>query len=106
MENLRGYTSGFAVPTYVIDAPGGDGKIPVGPNYIVSWSTNKVILRNYEGVITTYRELDCYKPILCDLNCTDCNLQFKTDTHHTKEVVGINKLLADYDDTINLTPVG
>lgn len=106
MENLRGYTSGFAVPTYVIDAPGGGGKIPVGPNYIVSWSTNKVILRNYEGVITTYREPDCYKPILCDLNCTDCNLQFKTDTHHTKEVVGINKLLADYDDTINLTPVG
>ncbi|RBP65349.1 L-lysine 2,3-aminomutase [Alkalibaculum bacchi] len=106
MENLRGYTSGFAVPTYVIDAPGGGGKIPVGPNYIVSWSTNKVILRNYEGVITTYREPDCYKPALCDLNCTDCNLQFKTDTHHTKEVVGINKLLADYDDTINLTPVG
>lgn len=106
MENLRGYTSGFAVPTYVIDAPGGGGKIPVGPNYIVSWSTNKVILRNYEGVITTYREPDCYKPALCNLNCTDCNLQFKTDTHHTKEVVGINKLLADYDDTINLTPVG
>ena len=106
MENLRGYTSGFAVPTYVIDAPGGGGKIPVGPNYIVSWSTNKVILRNYEGVITTYREPDCYKPALCNLNCPDCNLQFKTDTHHTKEVVGINKLLADYDDTINLTPVG
>ncbi len=106
MENLRGYTSGFAVPTYVIDAPGGGGKIPVGPNYIVSWSTNKVILRNYEGVITTYQEPDCYKPTLCDLNCTDCNLQFEIDTHHNKELVGINKLLADYDDTINLTPVG
>jgi len=55
MENLVGHTSGFAVPRFVVDAPGGGGKIPVMPNYIVSWSTNKVVLRNYEGVITTYR---------------------------------------------------
>ena len=54
MESLRGHTSGFCVPTYVI-ARGGGGKIPVAPNYLISWSTNKVILRNYEGVITTYR---------------------------------------------------
>jgi lysine 2,3-aminomutase len=47
IENLIGHTSGFAIPTYVIDAPGGGGKIPVMPNYIISWSTNKVILRNY-----------------------------------------------------------
>jgi lysine 2,3-aminomutase len=53
MESLIGHTTGFAVPTYVIDAPGGGGKIPVMPNYIISWSTNKVILRNYEGVIMT-----------------------------------------------------
>ncbi|MCA1746862.1 MAG: lysine 2,3-aminomutase, partial [Bacteroidales bacterium] len=43
MESLVGHTSGFARPTYVIDAPGGGGKIPVMPNYIISWSTNKVI---------------------------------------------------------------
>ncbi len=56
MENLRGHTSGYAVPTFVVDAPGGGGKIPVMPNYIISMSPTKVILRNYEGVITTYTE--------------------------------------------------
>ncbi|PKM81689.1 MAG: lysine 2,3-aminomutase [Firmicutes bacterium HGW-Firmicutes-14] len=58
MELLRGHTSGLAVPTYVIDAPGGGGKIPVGPQYLLSQTTNKVILRNYEGVICAYREPD------------------------------------------------
>jgi lysine 2,3-aminomutase len=56
MESLIGHTSGFAVPRFVVDAPGGGGKIPVMPNYIVSWSSDKVVLRNYEGVITTYKE--------------------------------------------------
>lgn len=56
MEGLRGHTSGFAVPTYVIDAPGGGGKTPVLPQYIISMSPNKIVLRNYEGVITTYAE--------------------------------------------------
>lgn len=56
IEFLRGHTSGYAVPTYVVDAPGGGGKIPVMPNYLISMSWNKVILRNYEGVITTYSE--------------------------------------------------
>ena len=69
MESLVGHTSGFAVPKYVVDAPGGGGKIPVMPNYIVSWSANKVVLRNYEGVITTYKEPDNYKSIPCDRNC-------------------------------------
>jgi lysine 2,3-aminomutase len=56
IENLRGHTSGYAVPTYVVDAPGGGGKIPVAPTYIISQSPGKVVLRNYEGVITTYTE--------------------------------------------------
>lgn len=64
MESLRGHTSGFAVPTFVVDAPGGGGKIPVMPNYVISQSSNKVILRNYEGVITTYTE-----PQLPELEC-------------------------------------
>jgi lysine 2,3-aminomutase len=46
MESLIGHTSGFAIPTYVIDAPGGGGKIPVMPHYIITWNTNKVVLRN------------------------------------------------------------
>jgi len=56
IEALRGHTSGFAVPTFVVDAPGGGGKIPVGPNYLISMSDHKIILRNFEGYITTYEE--------------------------------------------------
>ena len=62
MEALRGHTTGFSVPTYVIDAPGGGGKIPVGPNYTLSMSDHKVILRNFEGFITTYEEPLNYLP--------------------------------------------
>jgi lysine 2,3-aminomutase len=58
IENLRGHTSGFCVPTFVVDAPGGGGKTPVMPQYIISQSPTKIILRNYEGVITTYSEPD------------------------------------------------
>ncbi len=62
MEGLRGHTSGYAVPTYVIDAPGGGGKIPVMPNYLISMSDHKIILRNFEGYITTYEEPIDYIP--------------------------------------------
>ncbi len=104
MESLIGHTSGFAVPTYVIDAPGGGGKIPIMPNYLISWSTNKVILRNYEGVITTYKEPDSYEPIFCDRNCEDCKLQLKLEGAEEIKALGVEKLLCDYDDTISLTP--
>jgi len=56
IENLRGHTSGYAVPTFVVDAPGGGGKIPVMPNYVISQAPGRVVLRNFEGVITTYTE--------------------------------------------------
>ncbi|QUI24069.1 lysine 2,3-aminomutase [Vallitalea pronyensis] len=62
MEGLRGHTSGFCVPTYVIDAPGGGGKTPVMPNYLISHGHQKVVLRNFEGVITTYKEPEHYEP--------------------------------------------
>lgn len=62
IEGLRGHTSGYAVPTFVVDAPGGGGKIPVLPNYQISMSDHKIILRNYEGYITTYEEPIEYKP--------------------------------------------
>jgi len=105
MESLIGHTSGFARPTYVIDAPGGGGKIPVMPNYIISWSTNKVVLRNYEGVITTYKEPDSYEPKMCDRNCEECDLELKINEKDEElEAVGIEKLLADNDDTISLIP--
>ncbi|HKL12845.1 MAG TPA: lysine 2,3-aminomutase [Halanaerobiales bacterium] len=56
IESLRQHTTGMAVPTYVIDAPGGGGKIPISPQYMVSQAENKVILRNYEGNIYAYTE--------------------------------------------------
>jgi len=62
VEGLRGHTSGYAVPTFVVDAPGGGGKIPVGPQYQLSASDHKVVLRNYEGFITTYEEPLEYSP--------------------------------------------
>lgn len=60
IEGLRGHTSGLCVPTYVVDAPGGGGKIPVMPQYLISQAPGKIVLRNYEGVITTYYEPDTY----------------------------------------------
>jgi lysine 2,3-aminomutase len=62
IEGLRGHTSGYSVPTYVVDAPGGGGKIPVMPNYQISASDHKIVLRNYEGYITTYEEPIHYEP--------------------------------------------
>jgi len=56
IENLRGHTSGLGVPTFVVDAPGGGGKIPVMPQYMISQSPTKVVLRNFEGGIYTYTE--------------------------------------------------
>jgi lysine 2,3-aminomutase len=56
MDSLRGHTTGYAVPQYVIDAPGGGGKIPVNPGYILRKSANKVILRNFEGKVFEYPE--------------------------------------------------
>ncbi|GAB4501110.1 MAG: KamA family radical SAM protein [Anaerolineales bacterium] len=64
MEGLRGHTSGYAVPQYIVDAPGGGGKIPVMPNYLLSMSDHKIILRNYEGYVTTYEEPTDYTPAM------------------------------------------
>ncbi|MFH1046627.1 MAG: lysine 2,3-aminomutase [Candidatus Omnitrophota bacterium] len=56
MEKMRGFTSGYAIPTYVVDGPGGGGKIPVAPNYVISQAKNLFVLRNYEGKMYSYRE--------------------------------------------------
>lgn len=56
IENLRGHTSGLAVPTFVVDAPGGGGKIPIMPNYVLSQGRGTTILRNFEGNIYSYTE--------------------------------------------------
>lgn len=54
IQALRGFTSGYAVPQFVIDAPGGGGKVPVNPEYVVSKGDGRIILRNYEGRIYEY----------------------------------------------------
>jgi lysine 2,3-aminomutase len=56
IEKLRGHTTGYAVPSFVIDAPGGGGKIPVGPTYLISQDKGKMVLRNYQGRVFEYQE--------------------------------------------------
>jgi lysine 2,3-aminomutase len=56
MEGLRGHTTGYAVPQYVIDAPGGGGKVPVNPDYVLSRNADRVVIRNFEGKIFEYPE--------------------------------------------------
>ena len=69
IENLRGHISGLAIPTFVVDAPGGGGKIPVMPTYLISQSPSRVVLRNYEGVTSAYTQPMNYKD---DCQCDDC----------------------------------
>ena len=70
IENLRGYVSGYAVPTFVVDAPGGGGKIPVMPTYLISQSPSRVVVRNYEGVISSYAQPTDY---MDECHCTECS---------------------------------
>ncbi len=98
IEMMRGHTSGLAVPTFVVDAPGGGGKIPVGPNYLISRSDSKAILRNYEGVICAYPEPTDYVSE-CPDSCTICD-----KNPRLKNAIGLSKLYDDEDETIALEP--
>jgi len=91
IENLRGHTSGYAVPTFVVDAPGGGGKTPVMPTYIISQSPHKVVLRNFEGVITTYSEPENYTD---ECFCKECKGVVKSN--------GVSSLLRG--DTLSIEP--
>lgn len=93
IENLRGHTSGYAVPTFVVDAPGGGGKTPVMPQYIISQSPGKVVLRNFEGVITTYTEPENYS------NECECDIDFLTEEEKSD---GVASLL--HGDSLSLEP--
>jgi lysine 2,3-aminomutase len=85
IEGLRGHTSGYAVPTFVVDAPGGGGKTPVMPQYVISQAPGKVVLRNFEGVITTYTEPADYEHKEC--NCKYCQ------ENKSKSIEGVSSLL-------------
>jgi lysine 2,3-aminomutase len=94
IEALRGHTSGFCVPTFVVDAPGGGGKIPVNPQYLITQSESQVVLRNYEGVICAYQEPAEKSP---HEGCEYCLEQ-------TQEPSGIEKLYSGQQ--VSLIPEG
>ncbi|MFZ5943964.1 MAG: lysine 2,3-aminomutase [Bacillota bacterium] len=96
MELLRGHTSGYAVPTYVVDAPGGGGKIPVMPQYLISQSDKMVILRNYEGVIAAYTE-----PLDKTSECQGCKY---CEDEPNPFKYGLGKLLSG--EKLSLEPKG
>ncbi len=96
IENLRGHTTGMAVPTFVVDAPGGGGKIPLMPNYLISQSDRRFALRNYEGVITTYTQ-----PENVFSNCGRCKI-CDDGKKSFKPLDGVAKLLAG--DKLYLEP--
>jgi lysine 2,3-aminomutase len=64
MEKLRGHTSGYAVPQYVIDAPGGGGKVPINPGYVLSHNNDRVVIRNFEGKVFEYPEAHDGTPLV------------------------------------------
>jgi lysine 2,3-aminomutase len=63
MKGLRGHTTGYAVPQYVIDAPGGGGKVPVNPEYVLSRNADRVVIRNFEGKVFEYPEAVDGRPL-------------------------------------------
>jgi lysine 2,3-aminomutase len=86
IEALRGHTSGMAVPVFVVDAPGGGGKIPVMPNYVLSQSSDTWILRNYEGMITPYRVPHSFESVCGhDPACAQEQYQSKKGPAHMYE---------------------
>lgn len=91
MEALIGNTSGFCVPVFVVDAPGGGGKIRVMPQYNISESDRVYVLRNYEGVITTYHEPE-------DTTTDVEDLEYRERHRFT----GVARLL--HGDDINIIP--
>ncbi|OIJ13001.1 lysine 2,3-aminomutase [Anaerobacillus arseniciselenatis] len=86
------------VPTFVVDAPGGGGKIALQPNYMISQSPQKVVLRNFEGVITSYPEPKDYVAGQAD--------DYFNEVYGKKEEksVGVSALLND--EKFNLIPEG
>ncbi len=94
MERLRGHTTGMAVPVFVVDAPGGGGKIPVMPQYMISRSDHKIIFRNYEGFISAYTE-----PAIEHEECEVCEAMHEKGA----KSIGIEKLFTGEASTLRPT---
>ena len=94
MEFLRGHTSGLAIPQFVMDAPGGGGKIPLMPNYVLGNYGDSIVYRNFEGVIGRYDDVP-RQPHSCD-RCSD---------REEKDERGIAKLLNRTADRFEPTAI-
>ena len=99
IEGLRGHTSGYCIPTFVVDAPGGGGKTPVMPQYIISQAPGRVVLRNFEGVITTYTEPLDYTN---ECHCPACEAERQKKVAADKAVDGVISLLEG--ERMNIEP--
>jgi lysine 2,3-aminomutase len=101
MEHLRGHISGLAVPTFVVDAPGGGGKIPVHPNYVVTQHEHKFVLRNFEGRIVAYEEPRDYTGMCSEGSpCRYCRELISGG----QGTVGVAGLFDDDPENISLVP--
>ena len=98
IENLRGHTSGFAVPTFAVDGLGGGGKTPVGPNYVVAQSDHKWVFRNFEGLMFAYTEPKdyTYEP--------PPHAEKYIDEEDKKHVLGVSEILSSQSEKVNIIP--
>ncbi len=92
MEHLTGHTTGFAIPEYTVDLPGGGGKVPVNPRYMIAWGDRTVIFRNYEGVMARYVEPEDTHPLDCPTGCHICEERRERGLDQPK--VGLERLLS------------
>lgn len=96
IEKLRGWTSGLAVPHFVIDAPGGGGKIPLIPNYVLHYDEDKIILRNYENKVFAYEN----QPEQGPKNGKPAQLEKRTAKEKTRKTIPSTRkiVLADLSE--------
>lgn len=95
IESLRGHTSGLAVPEFVIDAPGGGGKVPISPQYLLSQSDKKVVVRNYQGYISSYPQPE-------EKDCTCSTAKAIEETDRAKKEHGLARLL--HEESVSIKP--
>jgi lysine 2,3-aminomutase len=100
LEGLRGHTTGFGVPTYVVDAPDGGGKIPLMPNYLVSQGETTLVLRNFEGVLVSVAD----QPPPAAPGKKNGDGEIRRRRRRTRAAQSVSDLLAE--DSQRLVPAG
>lgn len=100
MEHLSGHTTGFAVPEFMVDLPGGGGKTPVNPRYILGQGERTVVFRNYEGVIAKYVEPEDTASGGCPANCTICEARRQRGLDQPQ--IGLERLFSGDDVSLEV----